>query len=268
MNAAHYLALGLVCSIFSSGCAIFQNNPLNPRPPRAKMLAGPVTGLNRNYHTGGFRTIEDPLCPHFDAGSGNGYLVGLTAEILPNAFSRWSIIPRIVLEQRPGSFRQQLPDALVILPGAEDPVRQVVNASSDVTYTMLEAQLFYKYEFATVGKVRFGVAGGPVASLVLSGTNRQVQDLVEPTNARFVNSSAFPSENGGRRLLLYDGTIPEMLPFRLSMMGGVQGEIPLFGNQWYMTPGLYYDYGLTDVTKAENWQLNSIVFMVDFRHSF
>jgi len=95
-----------------------------------------------------------------------------------------------------------------------------------------------------------------------------VQDLVAPDNARFINPSDLPSENGGRRLLLYDGTIPELNPFRLSLMAGLQAEVPLFGNQWYMTPGVYYDYGLTDVTKAENWQLNSIVFMLDFRHSF
>jgi hypothetical protein len=46
----------------------------------------------------------------------------------------------------------------------------------------------------------------------------------------------------------------------------MQVEVPLFHNKWIMTPGIYYDYGFTDVTSLENWQLNSLLFVVDLRY--
>jgi hypothetical protein len=49
------------------------------------------------------------------------------------------------------------------------------------------------------------------------------------------------------------------------LKGGLQAEVGIFGDEWYMTPGVYYDYGLNDVTRAENWQLNTLMFTVDFR---
>ena len=51
-------------------------------------------------------------------------------------------------------------------------------------------------------------------------------------------------------------------------MAGIQAEIPLFNSAWMLTPAVYYDYAITDVTGSENWRLNSIVAMVDFRRAF
>ncbi len=244
------------------------SNPLDPTVSRKQVLVGPVVGINRNFHTGGFRTIDDPGCPLFEDGTGWGYIVGLTAEFLPSVNGTWGIIPRVMFEQRPGQFSQELPDAQVLLPGATEPVNQTVSTSSDITYTLLTAQVMYKQEFANIGGVRLGAAAGPSFNYVLGGHNRQVQDLDEPQNARFINPTGLPTEENGRRLIFFDNDIPARNSTRFSIMGGIQGEIGLFNNAWIMTPGVYYDYGLTDVTNAENWGLSTIMFMVDFRRAF
>lgn len=265
--SATLCALAIGVTIGSEATLAQGSNPLDPTVPRSQVLVGPTVGITRNYHTGGFRTIDDPNCPIFEQGSGWGFLVGMTAEFQPSP--NWSIIPRICYDTRPGQFTQNLPDAQVLLPNATQPVNQTVETSSDITYSLLTAEVLYKYEIAKITKgLRLSVQAGPVFGYVLGGKNRQVQDLIEPQNARFVNPDRLPEENNGRRLILFDGDIPERESIRFSLKAGAAVEVGLFGNAWIMCPGVFYDYGLTQVTKAENWNLNSILFQVDFRRAF
>lgn len=243
------------------------SSPIDFEVPRASVLVGPVIGVNRNFHTGGFRTVTaDESCPVFESGSGWGFLGGITAELLLG--ESWSLIPRLTYESRPGSFTSELPDALVLIPGTNEIVTQTVTASSEVTYTLINMEVLYKQEIADLGGMRIGVAAGPAFGIVIGGNNRQVQDLVEPENARFTNPQGYETENNDRRLIFFNDDIPDRNGTRLSLKAGLQAEVGLFGNAWIMTPGLYYDYGLTDVTNAENWQLNTLMFMVDFRRAF
>jgi hypothetical protein len=243
------------------------SNPIQPMSERAPVLVGPVLGLNRNFHTGGFRTItHDEACPVFAEGSGWGFLAGLTAEIMVAEGA--AVIPRVIYESRPGLFESRLPDALVLMPGSTEVVNQTVTASSDVTYTLVTAEALYKHEVTSLGGARIALAAGPSFGLVTRDHNRQVQDLVTPTNAVFTNPEGHELENGGRRIVFYDEGIADRTAFRFSLKAGVQAEVGLFGGTWYMTPGLYYDYGLSDVTRADNWQLNTVMFMVDFRRGF
>ncbi len=250
-----------------------KDNPLDPSPSRRQILIGPTFSVNRNYHSGGFRTIDDPSCPLFQDGSGWGFGVGLSAEFLPSINGSWGIIPRITFEQRPGSFHEELPEAQVLLPGQdenEDPivVEQTVSTSSEIVYTLLNAEVMYKQEVLVLDDLRIGVLGGPAVNYVIGGTIRQTQDLETPENARFINPTNQPAENNGRRLVFKDGDIDSRNAIRFSLKAGVQGEFGLFGNQWIMTPGVYYDYGLTEVTNTENWNLSSIIFQVDLRRAF
>jgi hypothetical protein len=244
-----------------------ESNPLDFNVPKSQVLVGPVAGVNRNFHSGGFRVIDEPNCPIFEQGGGWGFLGGISAEF--QLGKSWSIIPRIYYEARPGKFQQTLPDVLVLIPGETQPVNQTVSTTSDITYNLVTASVMYKQEFAQIGKgLRFAAAIGPTASYVISGKIHQVQDLEKPENARFVNPTGKPTANNGREIIFADGDIPGLSSTRLSVMAGLQAEFGLFNNAWIMTPGAYYDYGLTDVTKNENWNLSSIVFMVDFRRAF
>ena len=250
-----------------------KDNPLDPTKQRRQILVGPTFAISRNYHTGGFRTIDDPGCPLFEDGTGWGMAVGLSAEFLPSVDGRWGIIPRVTFDQRPGQFRQELPNAKVLLPNPIDPnvpqvVDQTVSTTSDITYSLLNFEVMYKYEILLLGDLRVGVAAGPAFQYVMGGTNRQVQDLETPENARFINPDGRPVENSGRRLIFFDGDIPDRSSTRISAKGGLQGDIGLFDNQWALIPGVYYDYGFTDVTPSENWQLSSIFFQVDLRRAF
>jgi hypothetical protein len=263
------LLLALCCVLIVAGDVAFAqggSNPLDPVVPKSKVLVGPRIGLNRNFHTGGFRTIDEPNCPVFEAGSGWGFIAGLTAEF--QFGETWSLIPAIAYESRPGQFVQTLPDALVLIPGEEDPVEQTVTTESEITYSIVSAEVLYKQEFAVVGNLRFSAAAGPSFSYVIGGDNRQIQQLVEPENARFTNPTGLPAEDNGRRLVLYNDAIPDRSSIRLSLKGGLQAEIGLFNDAWLMSPGVFYDFGLTDVTDAENWGLSSIIFQIDMRRAF
>ena len=243
------------------------STPITPQSPRAAVLVGPVLGLNRNFHSGGFRTISsDATCPYFEEGTGWGMLGGVTAEMMLTEHS--ALIPRLTYESRPGSFTSALPDALVQMPGQDGPVNQSITARSDVTYGLLGVELLYKHEIGTLGAMRLALSGGPAVAYVVGGTNRQVEELIEPANARFLGRDGYVIEDGGRRLVFYDGEIVARRSVRYSLKAGMQAEVGLFGDSWYMTPGLYYDFGLSDVTRVENWQLSSLVFMVDFRRGF
>jgi len=250
------------------------DNPLNPTQALSAILIGPRLGINRNYHSGGFRIINDPLCPIFESGSGWGYFVGITAEYIP-AKATWSIIPAITYESRPGSFKQSLEDVQVILPAPNQPdttvgVSQSVSTTSDITYQMVAAEVMYKQEFASIGKsLRLSVAAGPSVGYILDGKITQVQDLEQPLNARFINEAGLPTDNGGRRLIYADNEdIPGRKSLRFSLKGGLQAEVGLFNNALIMYPGVFYDFGLTNVTDNENWGLNSLLFQVDFRRAF
>jgi hypothetical protein len=242
-------------------------NPLGDDVAHTRFLIGPVFGLNYNQHSGGFRILDGATCPKFVSGTAWGYMAGISAELQRS--SGWSVIPRLTYESRPAHFKEVLPDAKVLPPDQQIPVTQTVTASSDVTYKLINLSVMYSHEVLTLGRrVRISLAAGPAAAWVLDAKIRQVQDLVEPLNAIFLNPDSLPTENSGRRLVYKDNDpIPNYKKMRFSLEGGLYAEIGLFNDEWIMTPGVYYDYGLSHVTGNENWNLNTIIFQIDFRHS-
>ena len=75
------------------------DDPLNFKLARPKQLIGPRMAINRNYHTGGFRTLDGASCPKFESGTGWGYAGGITAEFAGGA--TWSIVPAITRNTTP-----------------------------------------------------------------------------------------------------------------------------------------------------------------------
>ena len=255
-----------VVLLATSGAFAQGSNPLDPTEQKKKFLIGPVVGVNYNMHTGGFRTLAEDNCPVFTEGSGTGFLAGITAEF--QLGETWSIIPRATYQSRPATFKQTLPDALVLLPGETVPVTQSVTTTSEIDYTLAVLEVMYKQEFAELGPIRLGAAFGPSLGFLLGGDNYQTQDLLEPANARFKNPDNLPTDNNGRTLIFNNGAIPGAASMRISLKAGLQGEFGLFNNAWLMSPGIYFDYGLNDVTSAEDWQLNTLMFQIDFRRAF
>lgn len=244
------------------------STPIEPKEKPTKILYGPTFGLNRNYHSGGFKVFDEPLCPVFENGSGWGYSFGFNLEF---ASKTWSVVPRIVYESRPGEFISNTADVDVLVQNGNQIVRttQSVNLESKIAYNLVTLDLLYKQEIVPVTpKFRLYGMLGPAYSFVLNGQNKQVQNLLFPTNAKFINSNALPTENNGRTLVLRDSLIEQMQSSRFAVRTGLLGEIGLFDNAIVMTPGLYYDFGLSTVTKSQNWALNSVLFLVDFKRAF
>lgn len=259
-------ALPLLSTLLMTGCAATRTNPLEPNVRTGRIIAGPVAGGAQNYHSGGFRPISEPQCEMFGAGGGVGPIVGAGAEYFTS--EKTGVGARLSLQQRPGDFRQELQNAYVLSAAGNDPLLQRVTMNSHVAYQLLNLDLFIKQEITSVGNARLGVVGGPSFALVAGAEQRQTLDLVEPLEARFLNEQNLPEEAGGRRLILYSGDVEQSQSLRASFMAGVQAEIGLFDNDWMLIPSISYDYAFTDVTTAENWRLNSLVAMIDFRHAF
>jgi hypothetical protein len=244
-----------------------ESSPITFGPQRAPLMIGPTIGASMNFHSGGFRTIAaDENCPEYGSGTGVGFIIGASAEL--SIAEKSSLIPRLLFETRPGSFEQDLPPAYVPVPGSDQPVPQTVRAAAEVSYSLLNLEVLFKQELMQFGTMRVGVAAGPSFGFVVGGDLKQMQDLLTPENARFSNPNNYPLENDGRRLVFYDGEIPSKSGTRFSLKLGVQSEIGLFGNSWFMSPGLFYDIGLSDVTEGENWQVSSLMLTVDFRRAF
>lgn len=244
------------------------DNPLDPTIPKSKVLVGPRVGVNRNFHTGGFRVITDPLCPIFESGSGWGFQAGITAEFQPGKL--WSIVPAVTYDSRPGSFSQSLPDALVLLSGMDTPVNQTVSTKSEVQYQFMNIEVLYKQSLVPIARgFNLAVTAGPAFQYIMSGKIDQTMHLDEPENARFIPQDGITYTDNGRTAVFRENAdIPNMASTRFSLKLGVEAEISLFKDAWILYPGVFYDYGLTDVTDAENWQLSTILFQVDLRRAF
>src|SRR5207302_9604660 len=86
MKSIRITTIGALCTILFMAASIAmaqsegESNPLNPTQKRSQVLIGPVFGINRNFHSGGFRTIHEPNCPIFEQGGGWGFDAGLSAE--------------------------------------------------------------------------------------------------------------------------------------------------------------------------------------------
>jgi hypothetical protein len=231
-------------------------------------LVGVTGGVTRNSHSGGFRMIDDPLCPNFEDGKGVGYLVGISANYRISDASVWGVVARVGLEQRPGNFHEVLPNAKVLIPnpdGSGDPevTTQSTSMTAEIHYPLLGSELLLQFLPLRVGQFELGLVAGPSLQFVLNGANRRTyQEIDSPDDGRFINSSGLPTENGGRRLIFEDGDIPARNSVRWSAKAGVQGV-------WTMTSflrmaaGISYDHALTDVTSTEPWTVNSIIGQVD-----
>jgi hypothetical protein len=236
---------------------------------RAARSIGVVVGADRAFHDGGFRVLPIPSGRVFEGGTGWGYTVGLSLDL--GMDERSSIVARMAYESRPGYFRttySHVPNFSPVYQGGVQVDEATVVGTADVTYTLLSIEALYQFRVLKVGRsLRFGAAAGPALGYVLSGAIRQVETLVDPADANFVGTD-MPTIDNGHSIVLFDGTMPEHSAMRFSLKGGVLAEVALPGDTWFVSPGVYYDYGLTKVTSSENWNLSVLSFQLDLRHAF
>lgn len=217
---------------------------MGDRPKRTIWLFGPTVMVGWNNHTGQLDPAESLLCGAADNGSAWGFGAGVSAEWLPSA-RNWSLLARLTYEERPGGSFSEIPAEPLSPSDPENPEGRTT--WMEISYSLLNAEVLFKREVLVFNDLRIALGAGPAFQYVLAGNVRQGYET---------DSSAG---------ICYDGEIPDLNPLRFSLKAGVQGEIPLFDNEWIITPGIYYDYGLTNVEASESWQVNSVMFQIDVR---
>lgn len=208
------------------------------------LLLGPTVMIGYHSHTGNSEAGGGPVCAPVGNGAEWGPGVGLSAEWLPGS-GNWSLLSRLTFEERPGGefrevFLQPLPPSDPNLP-----FRTV--SWSETAYRLLNAEFLLKRQVVDFRAVRIGLAAGPAVQYVLEGHMRR----------------GYETDSGAG--ICFDEDIPGLNRFRCSLKGGIQGEIPLSGNHWMVSPGIFYDYALTDLAAVESRQVNSLIFQIDVR---
>lgn len=242
--------------------------PLLPGAAPPRIYVGPIGGFNQNYHTGGFASfVQDIQCPQFGTGDATGYYGGVSMEYLlgdpKDAHS--SLIARLAYDVRPASFYEggdKQPSRLLDNDGNETIIESVTEHVADIKFSMVNLDLLFKY---MIGNTRLAALAGPAIGYALTGTINQKFNLLEPLNVQFIRTenSPYRYENFDRTIVVRDGDIPEFQRLRLGLKAGLQYEISL--RKMIVIPVVFYDFGITKLTSAENWRVNAFQAGVDIR---
>ena len=231
----------------------------------SELRLGISGGLTRNVHEGIMTPLEDPSCPPFaEKGPTWGFSAGLTATYRYSG--RTGITAHLLYSTRPGFGRVTLPDAPVLIPGPNgDPVviDQSMSATTEIRYDLYELGLLWNVDLLRTEQVGFGVALGGAIAHVDVFTQTIEQQLLAPENARFTNPENLPTRDSGRVMIqLKDSPVVAASPTRLSARGGAYLDLTLLG-PLCVTPGVYYDHGLTSAVSNGEWYVHSVLFQLD-----
>ncbi len=242
-----------------------RSNPLVPEKSAPRIYVGPVVGYNRTLHSSGFQSVAgDVLCPTFEQGTANGYYFGGSFEYLLGKprDSKSSIIARLLYNYLPGGYTEegdQLPSRDTT---TGEVVYSTVNHTADIKYSVLDLEIMYKLNLFNSN---FGITVGPTIGYVLSAERVQAMNLVEPLNAQFDPSFCPECEyqNDGRTVITARDDIPGHSAIRIAIKAGLQYEIPV--GKVLLVPSMYYNFGVTKVSEADNLRINAFQAGIDIR---
>ncbi len=248
------------------------DNPIAPMVQARPIYIGPVVGYNKTQHPVNLLSFEDPtgLCQPFEKGSGNGFYAGLSFEYLLGDVtkSQSSIIGRVLFNSF-GAFMERDQDnypTLVDDPSCDSCYRTIITSTkheAEITYNLLTAEVCYKLN--PIPKVPLGITVGPTFDIPITKKIYQTFKLIgEPYNAQFKRVEGRVYKDNDRTLVIQDGPINNVTPYRFALKIGLQYEI-ITGTQMYIVPAVYYNLGITKVTSVNNWWANAIQIGVDVR---
>ena len=234
--------------------------------PLSELRLGISGGLTRNVYEGiTTRALEDPSCPKFEEkGPTWGFSAGLTATYRYSG--RTGVTAHLLYSTRPGIGHTTLPDTRMMMPGPNgDPVLvdQSVSTTTEIRYDLYELGLLWNVDLLRTEEIGFGFAVGGSVAYVGTFTQTIEQQLLVPENARFRNPENLPTRDSGRVMTLAaDSPVPDASSTRLSARGGAYLDLTLF-DPICITPGVYYDHGLTSAVTDDEWYVHSVLFQVD-----
>jgi hypothetical protein len=258
-----------ICMFVSATVAVAQQelaNPLMPAKARPRIFIGPVGGYNSSLHSSGFQSVAgDVLCPDFEQGSANGYYFGFSGEYLLGKpqDSKSSIIARIVYNYMP-AFYQVAGDRLPsINPATNGVVESEVQHVASIEYGLVDFEVVYKLNLFNSN---FGIVVGPSVGMPIKATIEQRMELIEPLNAVFdptLAPNAVYTNNGRTIITKENGDIEDKAALRVAIKAGVQYEIPI--GRLLLVPCMYYNFGVTEVSPANNLRVNALQIGADLR---
>lgn len=277
------LLLAITFFLFSNLNFLFsqlesETSPLEPGFTTSRIYLGPVAGYNRSLHTVDLSSFaEDPLCPFFTNGSGNGFYVGAFYEqFIGGINSKHSLVLKVLYNVLPASFTKEGDTYPSQVEDPNDPNKTTIVYSStkhsvNVDYNMLSFDIMYKFRVA--GGVVLTV--GPSFDFPITKNLQQKYELIEPNYVKFkrdedaIRDKGYQYINNDRTIIVYDGDIgrtpqENSAGFRFGLKGGVQYEI-ITGNIFDIIPGVFYNLGLTNATDAQSWKVNALQIGVDIR---
>lgn len=257
-------------------------NPLTPGSETSAILLGPVFGYNRSMHTADLASFaQEPLCPYFKNGEGNGFYFGLAYEHLLDdpVNSRHSLIGKIVYNYLPASLEVKTDDNYPSLVSDGKDGYTVVytetNNTLEVDYSLVTAEVLYK--FNPIENFGLGVFVGPTFDFALTKHMEQKLLLVGGDNVQFIKLSEQEQldrfgrliryEDYDRTIVVNDDDIPDATGFRLGLKAGIQyayNAIP----RLVIIPQVAYNLGVTKLSSSEDWRVNAFQIGVDLRFSF
>lgn len=269
------LALGLLLTVTSVN--LFGQNtgasPIEPEDLTKPFYFGVIGGINQAMHQAEIATFaDDDFCPYFENSSGIGFFGGvfLWFPIGEIADSKHSIYLRGVYNTLPSEFQKAgfTHEALVYTEGNTnaDVIQFTTDHTLDVTYNIFSVELLYKY----IVIPNVGLCVGPTFDFPVSKTSVQRLRIVDPDNVSFMpptEGSKYKYEDGNRAIVVNDGEIPETNGFRFALKFGVQYEI-ITGTGFDLIPGVFYNFGVTKVSKSEDWRVNALQIGLDIRTQF
>jgi len=247
-------------------------NPLEPAPDASAIFIGPVFGFNNSLHSVNLASFADainkPLCPFFEDGSASGFYAGLSAEFFLGEVvnSQHSIIVRALYSTLPVNMERD-GDVYPSLVGEGDQ-QQIVESSTrhdiEVDYNVLSAEVMYNYK--VIPRFGLGITGGLTFDIPMTKTIYQTYNLIQPLNFQFkrVDGMGYTYTNNDRTIIVKDGDIDDASGFRMGLKFGLQYDIHFAGG-FYVVPAAYYNFGITDLTSAEDWRVDAIQIGVDIR---
>ena len=252
--------LGLTTSFSSASAQITATGGLRA----GEISVGISTALTSNRHHGGtwIWGVDDSCsCRSPRDARMNGYQVGVA--VRHRLSDVLSFDGRAVYDSRPTLFEQEMPGALVLLPGTNEVVNQETRAYSDVTYDLFTTDAMFTASLELVNGFSIAASVGPSVGVVKTARYTTWQDLITPEDARFTNPQGLESENKGRRLYLArNREIEDAASVRLSAKvgGGIEIEPLRLGT---IRIGAYYDHPLTTVTTTDDWRISSLIYQLD-----
>ncbi|GAB5465174.1 MAG: hypothetical protein Kapaf2KO_06100 [Candidatus Kapaibacteriales bacterium] len=278
-----YLLYTAVLFVLCSSAAIAQmDNPLMPEQKSEKLLIGPVAGINLVNHSTDYQVVAEQnagadnpditgACPSFESGSSTGFFVGFTTEYLIGGSknSTMGIIGRVMYQNFPASFETASPPYPVKARSAAtgETITEIsrVTNTLDITYDVITIEAQYKYNFLD----GLGIVAGPSFDFTLNA-GEEKQMILENEDLVFAEWTPEAQAAGEfiderTRNLNPGNEIEGSAAFRLGIKAGIQYEWILPNSGYMIIPHINYNFGVTQFTTEQDWNVSALQIGLDFR---